>query len=209
MQRCEMAEEAKRAAEVRYENLRAAQIPVVYEAADFDKSGLGSIEPSQRAQIENAIDTCRRFVAKPDSHSLILMGTVGAGKSYIAAAGLREFIRQHGRTGLFWNWIGRWGELRRLRAHNRHPDAEDLLQLAQTVGLLVLDDLGKNSLDRTQQDRLYEIVDERYVNKRPWIVTTNSNRRELESKLSLGVVDRLFDTHRSLIATLTGTSWRQ
>ena len=65
------------------------------------------------------------------------------------------------------------------------------------------------TLSSSQQDRLYEIVDERYVNKRPWIVTTNSNRLELESKLSLGVVDRLFDTHRSPIATLTGTSWRQ
>ncbi len=199
----------REAAEAKRRNLAAAQIPPAFAAADFDGLKLDDLAPDQRERLKEAITTCRQFAARPGSRSLILMGAVGAAKTHLAVAVLREAIERHGRTGLFWNWAQRWGEIRKYRSENRHTEAEDLLHRAQAVDLLVLDDVGVTTLEHGQLERVYEIVDGRYVNNRPWIVTTNANRRELESRLSERVVDRLFDAHRALIVTVTGRSWRR
>ena len=208
-ERWERLEAERLAIETRRHNLAAAQIPPAFAAADFDGLRLDDLAPDQRERLKEAITTCRQFVARPGSRSLILMGAVGAAKTHLAVAVLREAIERHGRTGLFWNWAQRWGEIRKYRSENRHTEAEDLLHRAQAVDLLVLDDVGVTTLEHGQLERVYEIVDGRYVNNRPWIVTTNANRRELESRLSERVVDRLFDAHRALIVTVTGRSWRR
>lgn len=63
-------------------------------------------------------------------------------------------------------------------------NATEVTQLYTNVDLLILKDLGKETIDRWMLSKLFVIINERMKNGLPIIITTNYDLEELREKLN-------------------------
>lgn len=140
---------------------------------------------------------------------LLLTGPVGLGKTGLAVSLLLEAMRS-GSGGLY---VVTPSFLSRIRAtYTRVKDGEidemDVLGSVIEAPLLVLDDLGKVALSEWGQEKLFTVINERYLNGRRTIVTSNLDTEDgsLEAHLWPATWDRI--RGMSDIFRLTGESLR-
>jgi DNA replication protein DnaC len=118
---------------------------------------------------------------------LILSGRVGAGKSHLGVAIMRER-----RCGLF---MKHGTLLEMLRATYRDKLAPDPVEMCRRAKFLVLDDLGTSSGGADDQPALHSILDHRHGENLPTVITTNLPKAKLVEELG----DRVFDRIREVL----------
>lgn len=110
----------------------------------------------------------------PPFYSLLFAGGPGNGKTHLAIGLLFAALERHGKRGQFWpvgKLLGRYRATFNEETAVETADAIDQ-QLAR-LDLLVLDDLGTEKPTDWTEDRLYEVVSDRYLREAPLVVTTN------------------------------------
>ncbi len=158
---------------------------------------------------QQLVDDVRESWAAGDRW-LLLCGPVGLGKTGIAVSLLLEAMHA-GSGGLY---VVMPSFLSRIRAtYTRGKDDEevdetDVLASVIEAPLLVLDDLGKVTLTEWGQEKLFTVVNERYLAGRRTIVTSNLDPEDgsLEAHLWPATWDRL--RGMSDVFRLTGDSLR-
>jgi DNA replication protein DnaC len=68
-----------------------------------------------------------------------------------------------------------------------------LINKAETAPILILDDLGAEKISDWVREQLYIIINRRYENMLPTIVTTNCTTAELVERLGERTVSRLIE----------------
>jgi DNA replication protein DnaC len=115
---------------------------------------------------------------------LMLNGPVGTGKTHAAWLATAEWCAA---TGTY-PWPGSVIFQRVTDLLDAFRPQDDRTQVrvrdCQAADLLVLDDLGAEKPSEWAAERLYMIIDERYVSCRPLIVTTNYPESRLAARLS-------------------------
>lgn len=133
----------------------------------FDPSTCAGGAAAQRA-MEAIKAKCETYAQAPEGW-LILTGAVGSGKTHlayaIAGAGLDRGIPVYASTVP--------DLLARLRASYADDSYTGWVEDLKEVELLVLDDLGAGRETDWSADVLYQIVNARYVERMPMVVTTN------------------------------------
>jgi DNA replication protein DnaC len=146
----------------------------------------------------------RELAATGEPANLILVGPTGTGKTTQVWQAIAAAVEA--------GWAGRWLMWRGpdLAAALRPSSAvggvstEDTIEHAQTVDLLILDDLGSAKTTEWQTSQLDRIVDERWERKRPTVVT--SNQADLRTVLSDRIASRLY--HEALVLPVVRASYR-
>ncbi|OQB22100.1 MAG: DNA replication protein DnaC [candidate division BRC1 bacterium ADurb.Bin183] len=119
------------------------------------------------------------------------MGTTGCGKTHLAI-GILKAVIEKGYTGYYCNVVDFFTRLRDTFAGDTEYDEMDLLDKVARVNLLVLDDLGAEQPSVWKLDRLYALVNKRYEQNSPIIVTTNKlDVNDLEDFIGPRIVSRL------------------
>lgn len=157
---------------------------------------------------------------------LLLCGTVGSGKTHLAAAvanavisGLRIDDREAeevGKCGKYEKdttpviFVSTVDLLSRLRSNFDKKSADrdsDLMERVKSVPLLILDDFGAEKGSDWVSERLFEIIDHRYSEVLPTVLTTNATPEELKKQVG----DRTFDRIKEMCAMIgvTGQSYRK
>ena len=115
-----------------------------------------------------------------DVPGLLLLGTVGCGKSILAAATLTTALSTcAGMSGLFCGVSDLLAEIR--RRFGTHEDADEPIRDAIEVDLLVLDDVGIRNVWRGDrhddwiEETYYRIIDGRLARGVPTIATSNAH----------------------------------
>jgi len=137
---------------------------------------------------------------------LLLFGPPGCGKSYLVAAVARQAI-SNGSSVLFERAPKL---LMRLRAAFSSQNSASELEMIEALGkvdLLVIDDLGAEKRTEWSEQAIYTIIDERYSNHQPILITTNLSLEELEQKIGSRTMDRLVGSCR--FVENCATSYRQ
>lgn len=145
-----------------------------------------------------------------------LYGAAGLGKSHLAAAIVNEFTAR----GVGAIYTGVVEMLAKIKAAFDTHGNEGIVARLCDMPMLVLDDLGKEQLTEWSASTLYRIVNRRYENDLPLIVTCNRSLADL-SVMQVGrAADRRVDEHVVVatidrIAEMTGVwigvhgeSWR-
>lgn len=128
---------------------------------------------------------------KPEAgHGLILWGGVGVGKTYLAAAVLRECLLR-GFGGLF---VAVPDLLDRIRAtyagvQNSYP----MIERTQDISVLLLDDIGAQNDTDWGREKVYQIVNARYNDRKTIIATSNMDLQTLAKRVGDRIVSRLVD----------------
>lgn len=139
-----------------------------------------------------AFDAARQMV-DTDIDSLVLSGPAGAGKTHLAAA------VANARHGLWCNVPEFMSALKSQMGITRHalldngrePATDHAEMLADYPGLVVLDDLGREKVTDWTGEIVYVLINTRYENRRPTLVTTNLTGAELGASPYWPAISRL------------------
>jgi DNA replication protein DnaC len=168
----------------------------------------------KREDMQHAFDAAYRYTMFWDKHlkdgtGMLMFGPVGTGKSHLAAAIVNELIPREV-TAIF------QGAPELLRLFRATYDAEskvkeaELMQALVEADLLVVDDIGAEKWTEYTEALLYQIIDARYRDKRPLVVTTNLSLTTpplLETAIGPRALDRLIETCE--LIEVGGTSYRK
>lgn len=177
----------------------SAKIPARYRDKTLDNFEVDK----QPAAHKVALDYTRTW-PKADGESLFLVGPVGTGKSHLARAILAEMIRLHKISGLAATVPNLMDDLRPGANDNRRSEQMELLK---TVPLLVLDDLGAQKTTEWVTERLFVIINARYDDLLPTIITSNIYLEELRQLPGWDrLVDRIVEMARAV--RMAGRNYR-
>jgi DNA replication protein DnaC len=169
-------------------------LPAKYQGVSFDRPPISEMarDPAARQVVEHVrgyvADLGDRLAA---GHGLWLTGDIGTGKTTLAMLVSKSAIEAGHHVAIY--------SLPRLLARIRRTydaDASELSYLdffrrLTSVDLLHIDDLGAEKSSDWVLEQLYAIVDERYVEGRAMVVTTNLDLPQLEAQIGQRTVSRL------------------
>lgn len=146
--------------------------------------------------------------------NLFLTGAIGVGKTHTAWQSSRRWLDRRialtGRQPSIEAWRST-SLFDALRPDNRDYDARILTSQLQRADLLYIDDLAAARVSPTgwTQERLYELFDERYINRRPVLITCDVLPGETGDIVGERVQSRLREMFRGGVLLLEGTDRRK
>ncbi len=167
----------------------ASGIPPKFWSKDF--SNFAARDASRKAIVKAARSYASSFT-QDEEEGLMLRGMPGSGKTHIAVSILKEVIRR-GFQGYYANFNDLLSRLRDTYNQSSHQTEEQLLSLLENADLVVLDDVGAESISEWVRDRLYLIINRRYESARATIITTNCDEAELEARIGPRTASRLYE----------------
>lgn len=137
---------------------------------------------------------------EPRGRNLVILGPVGVGKSHAAVAACR-WGAEHGIETRFLPTV----ELFELLRPNGPPGALwDLMEVER----LILDDVGAERPTDWSIDRLYALINRRWLEERPTVITTNLEPSDLESAVRPDTYSRMVGSD-AVILRLAGEDRRR
>ena len=166
----------------------------------FDECRFESFEMDERNQKHYgmALKYCERWPEmKQKNVGFMLWGPPGAGKTYIAFCIANRLLEQ-GVPVIAISSIGLLHRIKKTYDRFGKEGEVEIINTFKNASLFVLDDLGAENGTVWAKEKIYEIIDSRYRDGKPMIVTTNLIPEQLKKKLTAedGVVrtyDRLIE----------------
>ena len=152
----------------------------------FDRQGRMGLAEEKERSLEVAFNQAKNFSENKQGW-LVMLGTYGCGKTHLAAAIANSSI-DAGAATLMLNvpdlldWL-------RFALEIRESTFETRFEQIRNIPLLVLDDLGAHNATPWAQEKLFQILDYRYVNRLPTVITSNQDIDELEGRIRSRLVD--------------------
>jgi DNA replication protein DnaC len=147
---------------------------------NFQSRGRVGLRPAQAESLEQAFNHARLY-AQSLKGWLLLQGGFGCGKTHLAAA-IANFAVGMGVPTLF---LTVPDLLDTLRFAYDDPGAtfEERFKQIRNAPLLVMDDFGTQNATEWAQEKLFQIINYRYINQLPLVVTTNLLLEEIEGRI--------------------------
>lgn len=161
-----------------------------YEAALTTDSGMNYRENAQKiyslaSSFVNSVQT--------NSHSrgLIIEGPIGSGKSYLLGSIANALIDR----GIKFRYLVYSDLLQQIRStynqNNPENNEKQILSIVQKIPVLLIDDLGTEKATEFASSTLYQIIDHRYREEKPIILSTNYSIKKLKNRFPV-MGERIF-----------------
>lgn len=135
---------------------------------------------SNPAQTDKAMRYCLKWnEMHQDNIGLLLWGNVGTGKTYFAAC-IANYLISLGVPVLMTSFIKLTNALTGF-----DDDKNAYIKSLNNYKLLIIDDLGAERQSDYMLEQVYNIVDSRYKNQQPLIITTNLSLSEIKEPKEL------------------------
>ena len=144
----------------------------------FANSDFGRLPEEIKSKVEKIRETRR---------GLYIWGPVGTGKTYAAYAILKKL----GDMGLRAMFKTSPELMDKLRDDFKHKDSYNLERLLENRGVLIVDDLGAEKMTEWVAETFHKIVDKRYREVIPMIITSNNSLDELAERIGDRIPSRL------------------
>ena len=154
----------------------------------FKPQGRVGLGEAQVASIKTAYSQAVRFAQELNGW-LLLLGTYGCGKTHLAAA-IANYAVENGISTLF-ETVPDLLDWARFGYSNSDSSFEARFDEIRNIKLLVLDDLGTENTTPWAREKLYQIINYRYVNKLPTVITTNLGLEKIEERVRSRLQDDL------------------
>lgn len=159
--------------------------------------------------LENCYDFAQKVVNAERADNLVLSGAVGTGKTHLCSA-IANHLIENGKSVIYLR-SGKLLDLIREYKYNFEKENPSVnrhsLQLLYRVPLLIIDDLGTESVTEFAQEQLLSIIDERYNHNLPWVISTNIQPNDIGKVYEKRFSDRIMGY--SKILKFVGDSVRE
>ncbi len=155
---------------------------------------------SERRYIESIVQKAKQYCKKESSvkKNLLFSGPTGTGKSFLSSCIAKEFLD----SGHFVLYLSATKMAELLEAQKfRREDTESLeyAQYVETCDLLILDDLGTEYAFGYPQSRMFDLLEQRMIDGKRTVISTNLSLNELNQKYSPRFVSRILGNYEILI----------
>ena len=148
---------------------------------DFLPDGVGMPEAIRRG-LREAYELCLAYARDPHGW-LVLLGGYGAGKTHLAAAIANQRVKL-GYPVLFVVVPDLLDYLRATFSPSSDTGLDERMETIREIPLLILDDLGAHNSTPWAQEKLFQIMNHRYNNRLPTVITTNQRLEELDPRIA-------------------------
>ncbi|SFU70487.1 DNA replication protein DnaC [Alicyclobacillus macrosporangiidus] len=211
----EEAEERERQRERIEQLFRTSGLPARWRNRTFEAF---QVTDSNREAFEVAKQYADWF-DPVEGRGLLLTGTVGTGKTHLAAAIAMELIAR-GHWVVFGTITSLLQDIRRTYDEHARETEADVLRRLKRCALLIIDDLGKENVSPWVKQTVFDVVNARYEDNKALIVTTNLSLPVIRQRynadpqnpndtVSVGdaLVDRILEMCKGV--RMVGESWRK
>jgi len=147
---------------------------------NFEKRGRVGLGQLQADSLENAYNQAMNFAENREGW-LLLMGRYGCGKTHLAAA-IANYAIDAGVSTLFLtvpdllDWL-------RYAYSGSAMSFEDRFEEIREIPILILDDFGTQNATPWAQEKICQIMNHRYINQLPTVVTSNMLINDFEGRI--------------------------
>lgn len=141
-----------------------------------------NLEKAKAKSKKYALDYVRNFKQGKDISSLMIVGNVGTGKTHLMAAIIDYLARLLRRWGIKIAFTTAINLIRLIKFSFDNRNFEETIKGFQYPDLLVIDDLGSEYGSEFAKEILFSIIDYRYSECLPIIITTNLNLSTLRER---------------------------
>ncbi|HUF05192.1 MAG TPA: ATP-binding protein [Aridibacter sp.] len=189
--------------------ISAARIPRRYENCHFNT--FRPTNPSQEKAFKFASRLAMDYPAV--DRGLLLMGTVGVGKTHLAVSILKG-LTERGFTCLFYEFGTLLKEIQ--NSYNPVSKTSELTVLSPVFNseVLVLDELGASKPTDWVRDTMAHVINTRYNDRKLTVFTTNyldrtgdSREETLHDRIGIRLRSRLFEMSKTLV--MSGEDYRR
>ncbi len=155
------------------------------------------ITPQERENLHQTFEVCEEF-ARSHTGWLLLEGGYGCGKTHLAAAIANNAVSK-GVPTLF---ITVPDLLDSLRFAFNDPETtfEQRFDEIRTADLLILDDFGTQNATPWSQEKIFQVLNYRYINKLATVITTNLMLDAIEGRVRSRLQDSELVRHLKISA---------
>jgi DNA replication protein DnaC len=181
----------------------ASAIPARYRGVSFDRPPVSDMARDLTARL--AVQEASNYIENLDENiaqgkGLWFMGGTGTGKTTLAMLIASEALNAGKSVGIYFTPK----LLTRIRQTYQEADQEDaysrFFERVTSVDLLYIDDLGSERRTDWVVEQLYAVVNERYENQRPMLITSNAKgeiidegQQQLEEQIGRRTISRLVE----------------
>ena len=175
----------------------------LYSAMTFDKFDLRDYElkGDAKTNLRRMFHNAKNFAEHPHGF-IIFTGEYGCGKTHLAAAIANE-ITSRGEHVSFVVVPDLLDHLRATFAPGSSVSYDQRFEETRTSPYLVLDDLGTESATPWAREKVFQIIDYRYVAKLPTIITMHR-----QAPIDQRIQTRILDIERSQVNDILAPSYR-
>lgn len=163
---------------------------------NFEPRGRIGLPARQADSLEAAFNHSQQFAQKMEGW-LLLEGGYGSGKTHLAAA-IANFATSVGLPAIFITVPDLLDELR--FSYSSEDGFEERFEQIRQAPLLILDDFGTQNATEWAQEKLFQILNHRYINRLPLVVTTNLALDQIEGRIRSRLSDPELLTHLRILA---------
>ena len=148
-----------------------AQIPPRFRQCSFEEF----FAPSDNSSLQMALVKARGFAEQYPmvDKGLLFLGNPGVGKTHLTVAILRQLMTQKGIECLFCSFPDLLEQLQESYDPVAQRSKAEILQPVLDVEVLALDDLGARRISDWVEDTVTYILNHRYNQKKPTLLTSN------------------------------------
>lgn len=168
----------------------------------FNPRGRVGLGTQQQESIAKAYNLTQAF-AEERRGWLLLLGGYGVGKTHLAAAVANRAVDE-GVPTLFLTVPDLLDQLR-FAYGSEDETFEARFERVRTAPLLIMDDFGTQSATPWAREKLFQILNYRYVNHLPTVVTTNLALEQIEGRMR----SRLSDPDLVALVTINAPDFRR
>jgi DNA replication protein DnaC len=153
-----------------------------------------TVYPSQQRDymsrvLDSAKTYAQRVSAGTQEESLLLMGEVGRGKTYLATAIASAAV--DAKRSVVYFTFSEFLDLVRLHKFDDHEGYREGVQRLLESDLIVLDDLGAEKVTEFVGQELFNMINYRMNRRKPMVVSTNLTPGEIEDLYGARIASRL------------------
>jgi len=152
----------------------------------FQPRGRKGLGVEQINSLEWAFNRARQYAGSLQGW-LLITGGYGCGKTHLAAA-IANFAVGMGVPTLFLTVPDLLDTLR-FAYDSEETSFEQRFEEIRNAALLVLDDFGTQNATTWAQEKLFQVVNYRYINRLPLVVTTNLALDEIDARIRSRLAD--------------------
>jgi DNA replication protein DnaC len=167
----------------------------------FEDRRREGLTPDAQRSLEKALREATDFAKNPHGW-LVFTGPFGSGKTHLAAA-IANSYADIGKQPLFIVVPDLLDHLRATFSPDSTVSLDRRFEEIRTASLLILDDLGAQSMTPWVREKLYQLFNYRYNAKLPTVITTVSFKDEIDARL----LSRMQDSRLCKICAITAPAY--